>query len=251
MRRTLLLSVAAASLVAGIGIVGAQPGPSDHKGTGAAGINGASRNQTGSAGAERHGTTPGNPRETTGQGTSEQRGPGAEPRSTGRSETTGQSGVEEHGRAPGKGSRPQTTGQGGGAQEKQGQGKKSETTGQGGAQSPGRSGAAGETGAGGPTRGEAAESGRSGGGNAHPEITTEQRTRIRETVLKEHNVPRVAHVNFSLAVGTVVPRDVHVVPMPTTIIEIYPAWRGYDYLVVGEEIIVIDPRNHTIVAIIT
>ena len=31
---------------------------------------------------------------------------------------------------------------------------------------------------------------------------------------------------------------------------IYPEWRGYDYILVGDEIVVIDPRTHEIVAIL-
>jgi len=82
-------------------------------------------------------------------------------------------------------------------------------------------------------------------------LNTEQRTRIRETVLKESNAPRVASVNFSVSVGTVVPTSVRVVRLPAPIVEIYPAWRDYEYFVVGDEIVVVDPRDHRIVAVLT
>jgi len=59
-----------------------------------------------------------------------------------------------------------------------------------------------------------------------PPVTSEQRTRIRETIFNTSNPPRVTSVNFSLNVGTVVPRTVTVVVLPTTVVEIYPAWRG-------------------------
>jgi hypothetical protein len=35
-----------------------------------------------------------------------------------------------------------------------------------------------------------------------------------------------------------------------TIIEIEPAWRGYQYFLVGEEIVVVDPNTLEIVAVI-
>jgi hypothetical protein len=82
-------------------------------------------------------------------------------------------------------------------------------------------------------------------------LNTEQRTRIRETVLKESNAPRVGSVNFSVSVGTVVPTSVRVVRLPAAIVEIYPAWRDYEYFVVGDEIVVVDPRDHRIVAVLT
>jgi uncharacterized protein DUF1236 len=81
-------------------------------------------------------------------------------------------------------------------------------------------------------------------------ITTEQRTRIRETVLKQGNAPRVGNVNFQINVGTVVPRTVRVAPLPVTIVEIQPAWRGYMFFIVGDEIVIVEPNTLRIVAII-
>jgi hypothetical protein len=37
---------------------------------------------------------------------------------------------------------------------------------------------------------------------------------------------------------------------PSTIIAIEPSWRGYDYFMVGEQIVIVDPRSMEIVAII-
>jgi hypothetical protein len=44
----------------------------------------------------------------------------------------------------------------------------------------------------------------------------------------------VTNVNFSLTVGTVVPRAVRIVVLPPRVVEIYPAWRGYYYFFVGQ-----------------
>jgi hypothetical protein len=57
-------------------------------------------------------------------------------------------------------------------------------------------------------------------------------------------------VNFSISVGTVVPRSVHVYEVPADIVEIVPAYRGYKYIVVRDEILILDPRTLRIVAII-
>jgi hypothetical protein len=82
-------------------------------------------------------------------------------------------------------------------------------------------------------------------------LTTEQRTTIRTTVLQSSNAPRVNNVNFSLNVGTVVPRTgVTLVAVPTTLVEIHPAWRGFLYFIVGERIIIVDPSSHQIVAVL-
>ena len=80
-------------------------------------------------------------------------------------------------------------------------------------------------------------------------LTTEQRTTIRKTVLSGGNVPRATNVNFSVSVGTTVPTSVRVVAVPSTLIEIYPEWRGHMYFVVNDEIIIVD-RNHRIIAVL-
>jgi hypothetical protein len=92
-----------------------------------------------------------------------------------------------------------------------------------------------------------------GGGNVQSggsvTLSTEQRTKIRETVLVGGNVPRVSNVNFSISVGTTVPETVRVVEVSPVLIEIHPEWRGHMYFVVGDEIIIVD-RNHRIVAVV-
>ena len=79
-------------------------------------------------------------------------------------------------------------------------------------------------------------------------LSTEQRTKIT-TIIREHRTPSV-HLNVSISVGTRIPTNVHLYPIPVEVISIYPEWRGYEYVMVGEEIIVIDPRSHEIVAVI-
>jgi len=79
-------------------------------------------------------------------------------------------------------------------------------------------------------------------------LTTEQRTKIT-TVIRQHKV-EPAHLNVSVSVGTRIPTDVHVYPLPVEVISIYPEWRGYDYILVGDQIVIINPRTHEIVAIV-
>jgi Protein of unknown function (DUF1236) len=39
-------------------------------------------------------------------------------------------------------------------------------------------------------------------------------------------------------------------PMPARIVEIYPEWRGYDFILVHGKYIILRPRTHEIVYII-
>ena len=79
-------------------------------------------------------------------------------------------------------------------------------------------------------------------------LTTEQRTKIT-SIIHEHKV-EPAHLNVSVSVGTRIPATVHVYPLPVEVISIYPEWRGYDYILVGDQIVIINPRTHEIVAIV-
>ncbi len=83
-------------------------------------------------------------------------------------------------------------------------------------------------------------------------LTTEQKTKIRTTVLQSSSAPKVSRssINFNISVGTVVPRTVQFVAVPATIVEIHPAWRGYSYFIVDEEIIIVEPSTLKIVAVL-
>jgi len=240
MRRKLLVS--AAALLAGMAVASAQNAPSAQ---GTQQPSGAQSQSTPGGTQQRGGQAQQQPRaqEKQGQtqGQTQQRGQGHQ------KETTGQAQRE-----PGASGQKEPSKQGQGQAQPQ-RGQKDHTTGQGSSQT-GQSpmqqgqtqqrpqGQSGQTGMQGRS-----EQGGSAGGNVT--LTTEQRTKIRQTVLAGGNVPRANNVNFALSVGTTVPTSVHVVEVPTTLIEIHPEWRGHMYFVVGNEIIIVD-RNHRIVAVI-
>jgi hypothetical protein len=88
-----------------------------------------------------------------------------------------------------------------------------------------------------------------GQAGAGAKLSSEQRTKIT-TVIKNQHVSPVTNVNFSISVGTRVPRDVSFRPLPAEVVTIYPEWRGYNFVLVREQIIVIDPETFEIVAVI-
>jgi hypothetical protein len=89
-----------------------------------------------------------------------------------------------------------------------------------------------------------------GQANANADLSAEQRTRIREIVLNQGNAPRMARADFPASVGTVVPPNVRFVRLPARIARIYPAWRDYDYVMVRDRILIIDPVDRRIVAVL-
>lgn len=83
-------------------------------------------------------------------------------------------------------------------------------------------------------------------------LTAQQRTHIRDSVIDARGAPRVGHVDFDVSVGTVVPHDrVHVARVPETLIRIDPHWRGYEYFIVEDQVVIVDPRDMRIVAVLS
>jgi hypothetical protein len=77
----------------------------------------------------------------------------------------------------------------------------------------------------------------------------EKRTQITSAI-KQEKVEEVTNVNFNLSIGTAVPAGVRYHPMPSRIVEIYPEWRGYDFILVHGKYIILRPHTHEIVYII-
>jgi hypothetical protein len=103
---------------------------------------------------------------------------------------------------------------------------------------------AGRAGASGSTSTEASRSA------ANVALNNEQKTKIRETVINASSAPRVSSLNVSVSVGTVIPNSVRIVPVPSVLVEVNPRWRGYEYFVYNDEIILVHPRTHRIIAIL-
>ncbi len=91
--------------------------------------------------------------------------------------------------------------------------------------------------------------GRASGG-ANVQLSQDQRTKIRGVVVGDRNVARVDHVDFSIRVGVAVPRTVHVAVLPAEVVTIVPEYRGFEYVVVGDQLLIIDPNTLEIVAIL-
>jgi len=85
--------------------------------------------------------------------------------------------------------------------------------------------------------------------NASVNINDQQRTRISASI-SHLNVQPLTNVNFSLSVGTVVPRDVRLQPLPAEVVEIVPQYRGYSFVLVTDEIVIVEPSSYKIVTVL-
>jgi Protein of unknown function (DUF1236) len=85
--------------------------------------------------------------------------------------------------------------------------------------------------------------------NVSANLTESQRTRVSQSISRLNARP-VTNVNFSLSVGTVVPRDVHFQPLPAEVVEVMPQYRGYNFVVVREDIVIVEPSTYKIVDVL-
>src|SRR6266568_4175512 len=208
MKTTLWVTTAAAALIAGATFAGAQTGKSE----GAAG-SGAGQMSQGQGSAQKGAA-------------SEQKG------AEGKAERSTQAGEKAQGPKAQQGKQP------GMAQEKGGAQTGQSTTGQ---QKPST-----QTQTQGTSKGTTSGS-TSSTTSTSVQLSQEQRTKVHSIVVKESSA-RVDSVDFSVSVGTVVPRHIRLVTLPTEVVEIVPQFRGFKFIIVRDEILIIDPNTFKIVA---
>lgn len=85
--------------------------------------------------------------------------------------------------------------------------------------------------------------------NASVNINDQQRARISTSVARLKVQP-LNNVNFSLSVGTSVPRNVRLQRLPAAVVKVIPQYRGYNFVLVRDEIVIIEPSSYKIVAVL-
>jgi Protein of unknown function (DUF1236) len=83
------------------------------------------------------------------------------------------------------------------------------------------------------------------------QVSEQQRTSLTQTFSRETRINRVTNVNFSINVGTRVPRTVRLVALPASVIAIVPGYRSYRYFAIDDRICIVDPATYEIVEVIT
>jgi hypothetical protein len=78
-------------------------------------------------------------------------------------------------------------------------------------------------------------------------ISQEKATRISETL---RNRGHRENVDVAVRVGAPLPESARPMPLPPDIVEVAPDYRGYDYIVVNDEIIFVQPTTHVVVGMI-
>jgi Protein of unknown function (DUF1236) len=83
-------------------------------------------------------------------------------------------------------------------------------------------------------------------GSAH--LSNEQASRIADTL--RTTSPAQTSGNVNVNVGEPLPGSVELLPLPPSIVDIVPEYRGYDYVVVRDEIVIVQPSTRKVVEVI-
>jgi hypothetical protein len=84
-------------------------------------------------------------------------------------------------------------------------------------------------------------------------LSDEQRTRVTarfSNSIDRMNVRPLARSQISVSIGATIPRSVRAYAVPSSIVSIYPRFRGHRFVVVEDEIVIIEPRSHRIVSVL-
>ncbi len=81
------------------------------------------------------------------------------------------------------------------------------------------------------------------------EITSEQKTEIRDAIGSASVQP--ADVDIDVVVGVAVPQSIELHPLPARVVSIMPRYEGYDYFILADgRIVIVDPADYTVVYVI-
>lgn len=85
--------------------------------------------------------------------------------------------------------------------------------------------------------------------NAVANLNTEQRTEVTQAFSRT-NTNTVSNVSFNVSVGTTITEEVRLSPLPPEVVRLVPQYRNYQYVVVRDEIVIVEPKTKKIVEVI-
>ena len=80
-------------------------------------------------------------------------------------------------------------------------------------------------------------------------LTTEQRQTIYSSISSQKQ-KETAPPTFQAAIGAVVPSSIETQPLPKTIVELMPPLKDYEYAMVANQVLLVDPKTKQVVEII-
>ena len=86
-------------------------------------------------------------------------------------------------------------------------------------------------------------------GKSHVSLSSDQRTRV-QSAFKSHLGSAKVDVKIEPRIGVAVPRDVTLFDIPEDVVIIVPDWRRYKYVLIGDEICIVDVDTYEIVDVV-
>jgi len=80
-------------------------------------------------------------------------------------------------------------------------------------------------------------------------LSLEQQTKIADAITRDAGAP-VRDVHFALAIGSAVPAEVQLRPVPASVGGVAPQFRDASYIVVEEQIAIVDSQSRKILAVV-
>jgi hypothetical protein len=84
-------------------------------------------------------------------------------------------------------------------------------------------------------------------------MSEEQRTRVStrfSATIDRMNVRPLSRTQISVSVGAALPRSVRLYAVPRDIVAIYPQFRGHRFVVVEDEVVIVEPRSQRVVTVL-
>jgi Protein of unknown function (DUF1236) len=82
------------------------------------------------------------------------------------------------------------------------------------------------------------------------QLSAEQRQKIKEIISQQSNPPKVQRAPFEMMIGTAVPNEVGLKDIPPEITQIMNGYWGDQYVLVQDELVIVDQHSHRVVAIV-
>jgi Protein of unknown function (DUF1236) len=87
------------------------------------------------------------------------------------------------------------------------------------------------------------------GSSQNLSLSEEQRTQVRN-VLSRSSMHRVDVADFTVSIGAAVPRQVQLQPLPNELSEALGGYRGGEYIMVRDQLVIVDRESRRVVAIV-
>lgn len=82
-------------------------------------------------------------------------------------------------------------------------------------------------------------------------LPQDKAAQVAQTLGGSGNVQSAPNIDVNqVSIGANLPGEVIINPLPPTIVELVPEFRGYDYFVIGDEVVIVDPATRQVVEII-